>query len=381
MTLSTDFFISLFMLWLLSCIILLPLVFYTIQSERWRITWLKTPNAKYQDEDKAPFLSVIIPFRNEKDNLPVLITSLAQQTYKNWELILIDDHSNDKGFNLIEDVLYQFPVKVNAYKNLGEGKKQALATGTQAAIGEFIVTSDCDCTFEKDWLKTIAFTFAKDSPDLIIAPVRQLHDKKTISDFQVSEFIALQVSGGAAAINQKAIMLNGANLACRKDVYMQSDLRNSIDSGDDMFLLEFLKDRNKKVHFLKSRDAMVYTPTEPTLHKLLKQKARWASKAKNYIDDDILKSGLVVTTTNLVQLILYIQLFLHPIFIYLFVISFIIRLIVDMRLINAGKHFFTYQPCLRKMIMYQLLYPLYVLVVVLYPVIKPLDWKGRKIKS
>jgi len=366
-------------IFLLICI--LPLVLYVLQSERWIKIWNNAPSVDVPENPDGPFLSVVVAYRNEEINLPSLLDSLKKQNYLNWELILVDDHSEDNSLNYCQKRISDFPFEIRTLKNEGEGKKKALLTGVKEAIGELIVTTDADCVFENDWLKSMAYAYQRFAPDLIIGPVRPLEEDSFLSRFQLSEFIALQMSGGAAALNNKAIMLNGANLACKRSVYLEANLVNHIASGDDMFLLEWVKKQLKKITYLKSPKAFVYTPTEPTPGQLLRQKSRWAAKARHYTDLSILWSGFVVAITNLLQLFLLIIGVIYPQYSLFFLIAFIARVVADIRLVQSGSVFFTYTPCVRQLLVYQLIYPIYVLVVLFYPFFVPLQWKGRKIKT
>jgi len=353
---------------------------YLLQTEKWRKVWNQTPIFQSEKQEKAPLISVLVAYKNEQENLPNLLSSLSQQNYTNWELILIDDHSDDKGLHACKDLINHFPFDIQCIPNsLGQGKKQALQTGAKIAKGELLVTTDADCSFGPDWLQTIASFYTNHNSDLIIAPVRLLNNSGLLSTFQAYEFTALQITGGASALNQSAIMLNGANLACKRDLYLNADLLNTIASGDDMFLLEWAKKEGKKVHYLKSPKSMVYTPCEPTFSKVLKQKSRWALKAKHYSDKKILVTGALVSLLTLVQLVLFIAAFFNPFISLVFILLLTSKLMVDYRLLRAGRYLFGLMPCLRLLLFFQLLYPFYVLSVFIYPLFVPLTWKGRKI--
>ncbi len=369
------------MVWMLLLLSVIVLVLYVYQSEQWLYTWNQSPDLELEDQTEGPLITVVVAYRNEAPNLPVLLNSLKKQGYKHWELVLVNDHSEDAGLSDCMDMLSSFPVQVYTLNNQEEGKKQALLTGAKAAKGELIVTTDADCVFDPDWLNIIAQYYQINSPELMIGPVRQLEDDSVLSRFQAVEFIALQISGGAAALKQQAIMLNGANLACKKAVYLEARLNNRIASGDDMFLLEWVKKRHLKIEYLKSSKAIVYTKTEKTISKLLKQKSRWALKARHYTDRKIITTGSIVFFVNLLQLVLMITGIINSHYVIAFLGLFVVRLITDIRLIQSGSYFFTYLPCIRQLIVFQLIYPLYMLLVMVYPLFFSLKWKGRKIRT
>ena len=64
-----------------------------------------------------PKLSVIIPARNEEDNLPLLLTDLARQSYRPLEIICVDDGSTDETARIAES----FGIKVISLRDKPEG--------------------------------------------------------------------------------------------------------------------------------------------------------------------------------------------------------------------------------------------------------------------
>ena len=89
-------------------------------------------------------ISVIIPFYNEKENLPILIDKLTNQLdrlKKEYEILLVDDGSTDK-FKIL-NLKSQINIKlINHKKRLGKG--QALKTGVDNSTGDIIVFMDAD---------------------------------------------------------------------------------------------------------------------------------------------------------------------------------------------------------------------------------------------
>lgn len=61
-------------------------------------------------------VSIIVPVYNTKNYVPRLLTSIEKQTYTNWELILVDDHSNDGTYELLLEFKDRYPNKVEVLK-------------------------------------------------------------------------------------------------------------------------------------------------------------------------------------------------------------------------------------------------------------------------
>jgi len=364
---------------ILTGILLLPILLYSFQVITWYIQWVKTEAFSSDGDSTKEGISLIVPFKDEAQNLPEFIQSLTKQNYEHWELILVDDHSTDDGAKLAASLLKETNIDFLIADAFGSGKKAALIHGAYHSQYSTIITTDADCTFHENWLSTMTNYFYKSKSDLLIGPVSIKKANGYIQRFQQIDFAALQITGGAAALNGKAIMCNGANLMCNREQYQIAQLKPEIASGDDMFLLEWMKRQKKKVSYLKSSSALVQTKALPSLIELLQQRARWATKAKHFSDKQILFTGFIVALTNFLIAVFLIGGFWYPVFYQLFGITFFIKSICDYMLLKAGSHDFNFRISLFELIYWQIHYPIYVLTVLLTPLFHPIKWKSRSI--
>ena len=109
-------------------------------------------------------VSVIMPCYNGESYLAEAIESVVAQSYKNWELIIWDDASNDSSFAVAKSYSQKFPqIKVyqgTSNQGISEVRNQAIARSQ----GEFIALLDCDDVWEKTKLeKQIKFMIEKNS--------------------------------------------------------------------------------------------------------------------------------------------------------------------------------------------------------------------------
>ena len=364
------------MVYVFIAVVGLLLFIYMLQVNEWRTYWV---NEKEYTFDKSADIgiSVIIPFKDEEANLNRLLNSLKEQNHGKWELILVNDHSTDNGLDLIKSRDRRFPVALKVLNSPGKGKKRALLHGAQHAAFDTIITSDADCVFHCGWLRSMAACRCSTQADLIIGPVAIEEHPGLLSRFQEIDFAALQLSGAAATIKRQAIMCNGANLLCDKALYLQARFNHHIASGDDMFLLEWMKENNKKVSFLKSGEAVVLTFPAKNIRSFLMQRARWAAKAPAYRDKHILLSGLLVSTLSFAMTGAFIGGLWHPPLLYVFALTLLLKSLSDYALLYQGKRFFKYRLSFLEVILIQLLYPFYVLSVLLFPLFVKLKWKER----
>lgn len=97
-------------------------------------------------------VSIITPMYNGERFVGETIESVLKQTYKNWEMIIIDDGSKDNGPNLVREYeLKDTRIKLISQKNAGSGA--ARNNGIRRASGNYICLLDADDTWEKNFLE------------------------------------------------------------------------------------------------------------------------------------------------------------------------------------------------------------------------------------
>lgn len=101
-------------------------------------------------------VSVIIPAYNAEDTIKQCIEGIHNQTYKNIEVIVIDDGSTDNTAKIAATLKCKL-IKLN--KNMGAGN--ARNSGLKAAVGDYIYFIDSDCVPEKDCIERLMTGFSK----------------------------------------------------------------------------------------------------------------------------------------------------------------------------------------------------------------------------
>lgn len=90
-----------------------------------------------------PLISILIPFKNTAEFLPECLQSIINQTYTNWELLIVDDGSTDESFNIVEDFIIK-DSRIQLFKNNGFGIINALRLAFSKSKGELITRMDSD---------------------------------------------------------------------------------------------------------------------------------------------------------------------------------------------------------------------------------------------
>jgi glycosyltransferase involved in cell wall biosynthesis len=92
---------------------------------------------------QKPLISILTPFKNTAHFLPECINSILNQSYEYWELLIVDDHSSDSGYNLVETYAKK-DSRINLFKNSGHGIIEALRFAFSQSNGEYITRMDSD---------------------------------------------------------------------------------------------------------------------------------------------------------------------------------------------------------------------------------------------
>ncbi len=281
------------------------------------LSWKSIPNNLQQIQPVIAHtkISIIIPARNEEQNIEVCLNSIINQVYpkNSFEVLVVDDHSTDKTAQLVRDYAAQNVTLITlkdfiADKALNAYKKKAIEIAIQQSTGDLIITTDADSIVPVNWLQTIAGFYEKNDPVFIVMPVSFNCSNNFLEIFQALDFMTLQGITGAAVHKKILSMCNGANLAYSKKVFYEVGGFKGIDtiaSGDDMLLMhKIFKQYPDKVSFLKSKDVIVHTQPMHTLKDFFNQRIRWASKADKYDDKRIFAVLLLVYLFNLLLLVL-----------------------------------------------------------------------------
>lgn len=326
--------------------------------------------------------SVLIPFRNEAQMLPLLLKSINALTYDKalFEIIFIDDASDDNSVTLIHNLLNKtidYTIITNQ-RTSNSPKKDALTLAINQAKNSWIITTDADCVLPKKWLNSFAHFIAQTDSKFIAAPVVMHLEKGFWKQFQTHDFLALQgVTIGAFGL-QKPFLCNGANLCYQKNAFFELNgfVGNSnLASGDDVFLLEKMHGTfPEKVHYLKSKDAIVKTFPVATFQELTQQRVRWASKSSAYKNPLAILAGILMLAMTL-SLILSLALLQFK----LFLILFLAKFSIDLILLYPTAKFFSQTTSLKTVVFSSFVYPFFTVYISFLALFKKYQWKGRKL--
>jgi biofilm PGA synthesis N-glycosyltransferase PgaC len=338
-------------------------------------------------------LSIVIPFKNEEKNIPALVESIIELNYPRelFEIIFVDDHSDDNAVNLIHSCFAKEQSKgidflvINSVSTSKSPKKDAITTAIHLAQYEWIITTDADCILPKYWLDSFDEFIQLNDVVSIAAPVAYLETNSFLGRFQVLDFLSLQAATIGAFGIKKPFLCNGANFAYKKDIFNQLNGfvgNTDIASGDDIFLLEKInKLYPKRIKFLKCDHAIVKTKPQDSFVNLVSQRIRWAAKTSAYKNVFGKLTGILVLLMNALIIIGLLGIITNTLKISIFLYVVFIKFNIDVLLISKAAAFYNQKRALTSIIFSFICYPFFTVYVAVLSMFKGYTWKNRSYKK
>ena len=335
------------------------------------------------NKDARQFLSVIIPVRNEEATIDRLLNDLIIQSYPKdkFEIIIVNDHSEDNTIQIVEKKIGS-SANLKIASNEGLGKKLAITTGVSLSSGEIIVTTDADCRVDMNWLETINNSFFNEKIKMVFGAVKIQIDDSLFSKLQAIEFSSLIGSGAATMAMGIPTMCNGANLAFRKDVFLEVngyEGNTQIASGDDEFLMRKISRKYPDgIKFNNSQENIVITNPQPTLAEFIDQRLRWAGKWKYNKDGKSKLVALYIFIFHLSVLALPVLVILNYVTLYSLILFLLGKAILEFMFLWSVTTWLKVKWNWQAFILLQLIHSFYVVTIgVIANFAKPL-WKGSR---
>lgn len=366
---------------LLYCFLLLTLI------KGWR-----TIQNNNQPLSYPPKLSVIIPIRNERRHILNLLNDLEKQTYprQSFEVIVIDDQSEDGGFELIREHERLYGFSLRLFRLEGDAsptlstKKKAITLGVNNATGDFILTTDGDCRVQPRWLEIMAGAVVGQNLNFGAGMVTFTSEKTLFERLQTLEFASLTGVGAASLRLGFPNMCNAANMIFRKSVFLKAGGYSGMEhiiSGDDEFLLQKFHDHDRrKVGFIKNNKATVYTTPQESLAAFYSQRKRWASKWKLRKDKKTAALALFIFAYHASLLIAATNVIAGAYPLLIFSLQFLAKTLTEFAFLINIFNFLGKVMNAGLFILLQLLYPFYAVIMGIAANFGGYRWKGRKYK-
>lgn len=341
----------------------------------------------------ATRFSIIIPARNEEDYIGACVQCILDQDYPSalFEVIVIDDHSTDRTAAIIEALqvkhsnlqLVQLAKEVQGQR-LNSYKKKAIETAIGHCQGDWIITTDADCTIGHQWLRSYAMYIQQHAPMFVAAPVQFSNTGSFVSIFQCLDFMSMQGITASAVSAGFHSMCNGANLAYSKEAFFTVGGFSGIDqiaSGDDMLLMHKIKQAYpQRTGYLFTPEAIVSTAPMPDWKSFFNQRIRWASKADKYQDKGITVVLSLVYLFNLFLALLVLGGVFYLPLLWAGLVMIAVKTVVELSFMRPVAGFFGQPALLNWFPLMQPFHILYIIIAGWLGKFGKYQWKGRTVQ-
>jgi cellulose synthase/poly-beta-1,6-N-acetylglucosamine synthase-like glycosyltransferase len=333
--------------------------------------------------------AVIIPFRNESENILKSLESLQAQNYskEKFEIIFVDDSSEDDSLKKISEAKKNDNVRVLSVPKtfqVNAHKKRAIIYGIENSTSEIIITTDADCLHKIDWLQTMINEFDA-MTGFVSGPVIFLDKNSFFEKLQKLEFAGLVLTGAGLINAGTPVICNAANLAYRRKVFEEVNGFNdqmNLSSGDDELLMQKIyKNTNYKIKFCWNKSAVVKTKANKSYSQFYQQRKRWASKGLFYEDKVLILKLILIFLYYLSLPVLTILAFIYAgkYFTLLF-LSAALKIILEYLIIKKGKDLLQLKKEMKYFLIAEVIHLPYILVAGFSGVFGNYVWKNRTIK-
>lgn len=367
-------------------ITLVLLAFYGGLINYYFFGWLSIPSQKISAHTLQTKVTVIVPARNEENNIVACLNALIAQSHP-VQIIVINDHSTDRTAEIVASFpagnLLLLNLADHIKERLNSYKKKAIELAVAHAEGELIVCTDADCTADTDWIRSLVTMYEREQPVFIAAPVRMKNNGSVLGVFQSLDFLSLQGITAAAVYRRIHAMSNGANLAYTKQVFHEVQGFTGADqiaSGDDMLLMQKVSAiYPDRIRYVKMQEAIVSTHAENTPASFMHQRVRWASKAGHYKSAGLSAALLLVYLMNLACGMFIIAAFFNPSWLLTVAEILLAKIILEIFFVYSVSRFYGQQKLVFYFPFMQPLHIFYTIIAGWLGIFGKYQWKNRTV--
>lgn len=255
-------------------------------------------------------VSVIICAHDEEANLRELVPMLLNQNYPEFEIIVVNDRSNDDTYEYVHGLSKSNSqvrlVNIEQTPNHVNSKKYSLTLGIKAARYEWVLLTDADCRPEgENWIMSMSAAFKENTRFVIgFSPYQKV--KGFLNLFIRFETILTALQYVSFALLKNPYMAVGRNLAYRKSFFLAekgfNQFMNVTGGDDDLFVNQHATGENTAI--IVGREATIVTVPEKSWKMFFRQKKRHLSVGKYYKTKHKIWIGLFLVSWLVVWLTL-----------------------------------------------------------------------------
>jgi glycosyltransferase involved in cell wall biosynthesis len=234
-------------------------------------------------------LSAVVAAKNELENLRVLLPVLLEQDYPDFELVVVDDRSDDGTYEYLLEESRKNPrlrmVRIDDTPDHISRKKYALTLGIRAARHGLILLCDADCRpLSPSWMACMAAPFSDPGTDIVLGYSQYERRPGFLNLLIRFETLYTGFQYLSFALLGRPYMGVGRNLAYRKELFLKNNgfgrFQRLVGGDDDLFVQAHARRRNTRVQI--GPECLVASMPAPDWSLFFRQKKRHLSVGKHY---------------------------------------------------------------------------------------------------
>ena len=252
-----------------------------------KVAFFKKGGRPKLDEELEP-VSIVLCARDAYEYLIEIIPALLKQDYPDFEIVVVNDCSDDETEEYLKDLERKEPrvkpVQLKQHLNFFNGKKFPLSMGIKSAQNDLIVLTDCNCIPANDqWLRSVVNRY-KGNTEIVIGYSPYVRKKGSLN--RIMRFDALQngLLYLSAALLHRPYMGIGRNLSYRKELFFRNkgfiSHYTTAVGDDDLFISQVATKKNTEV-LIDAENAILTQPTS-SLKLWMRQKSSRYSTIPKY---------------------------------------------------------------------------------------------------
>ena len=240
-------------------------------------------------KEGCPGVSVLVCAHNEAYNLSAYLYALLSQDYPTYEVIVVDDGSEDKTREVIESYMVQDKrlriTFVPKEARVRSTKKLALTLAAKAAQYDYLLLTDADCTPESThWISEMMRGFEPSTKEIVLGFGAYFYEKGFVNRLVRYDTLFNGLHYLSAAAHGHPYMGVGRNLAYKKELFFKTGgfkkMMNNRAGDDDLFVNHVANRKNTAV--VCSRESITWSPSKTTMRDWWQQKRRHLSVSHDY---------------------------------------------------------------------------------------------------
>ena len=240
-------------------------------------------------KEGCPGVSVLVCAHNEAYNLSAYLYALLSQDYPTYEVIVVDDGSEDKTREVIESYMVQDKrlrtTFVPKEARVRSTKKLALTLAAKAAQYDYLLLTDADCTPESThWISEMMRGFMPSTKEVVLGFGAYFYEKGFVNRLVRYDTLFNGLHYLSAAAHGHPYMGVGRNLAYKKELFFKTGgfkkMMTNRAGDDDLFVNHVATRKNTAV--VSSRASITWSPAKTTMRDWWQQKRRHLSVSHDY---------------------------------------------------------------------------------------------------